>query len=293
MARYRLACMLTALLLAGCSGLQIAYNQADVLLSWRADSYFDLDAQQKQEFHRRMERLLVWHRREQLPEYARFAHTAAERAKDGVSRDDIVWLIDGVKKHYRTLVDRGVADAAELLATTSNEQLRALPRQWSKDNHRFVDDHDLDGGVERQKRARLNRMLTQISDWTGSLSRAQEQRIEQLLEPVPLIDHLRHQDRLRRQREFQELLKLRAQRHEFQPRLHAFLADWEQGRTPEFERISADVFERRVEFYMAVEKILTPGQRERAIARLRGFGDDFRTLSERSAAALADTIAAL
>ena len=37
MARRRFACVLTALLLAGCSGLQLAYNQADVLLSWRAD----------------------------------------------------------------------------------------------------------------------------------------------------------------------------------------------------------------------------------------------------------------
>ena len=177
--------LIAAALLAGCSAMQLTYNQADVLLSWRADSYFDFDAQQKQEFHRRLERLLVWHRREQLPDYARFAHTAAERAKDGVSRDDIVWLIDGMKKHYRTIVDRGVADAAELLATASNEQLRALPRQWSKDNHRFVDDHDLDGGIERQKRARLNRTLTQIGEWTGSLSRAQEQRIEQLLDARP------------------------------------------------------------------------------------------------------------
>ena len=116
-----------------------------------------------------------------MPEYARFAHSAAERAKDGVSRDDIVWLVDGMKKHYRAIVDRGVADAAELLATMSNEQLRALPRQWSKDNHRFVDDHDLDGSAEQQKRARLNRTLTQIGEWTGSLSRMQEQRIEQLL----------------------------------------------------------------------------------------------------------------
>ena len=66
--------------------------------------------------------LLVWHRREQLPEYARFAHTAAERAKDGVSRDDIVWLVDGMKKHYRTIVDRGVADAAELLAKSARSR---------------------------------------------------------------------------------------------------------------------------------------------------------------------------
>lgn len=276
--------LLAAALLAGCNAMQFTYNQADTLLSWRADSYLDFNAQQKQEFHRRIEQLLVWHRKEQLPEYARFAHAAADRAKNGVTREDIVWLVDGMKKHYRAIVDRGITDAAELLATVNDEQLRALPRQWSKDNHRFVDDHDLDGGVDRQKRARLNRTLTQVSDWTGSLSRTQEQRIEQLLESVPLFEHLRHQDRLRRQREFQELLKLRAQRPEFQAKLHVFLANWEHGRTPEFERVASEVFERRIEFFVALEKILTPAQRERAIRRLRGFGDDFRALSERTAA---------
>jgi len=291
---WRLPCglLIAVALLAGCSALQLTYNQADLLLSWRADNYFDFDAQQKQEFHRRLEKLLAWHRREQLPEYARFAHAAADRAKNSVTRHDIVWLVDGMKKHYRTIVDRGIVDAAELLATASNEQLRALPRQWSKDNHRFVDDHDLDGSVERRKRARLNRTLTQISDWTGSLSRAQEQRIEQLLEAVPLVEHLRHQDRLRRQREFQELLKLRSQRQEFQTKLHGFLVDWELGRSPEFERVSAEAFERRIEFYIALEKILTPAQRERAIARLRGFGDDFKALSERASAAAAERVLA-
>lgn len=291
---WRLPCgwLMAAVLLAGCSALQLTYNQADLLLSWRADSYFDFDAQQKQEFHRRLERLLAWHRREQLPEYARFAHAAADRAKNGVTRDDIVWMVEGMKKHYRAIVDRGINDAAELLATASNEQLRALPRQWSKDNHRFVDDHDLEGGVERRKRARLTRTLTQISDWTGSLSRAQEQRIEQMLESVPLVEHLRHQDRLRRQREFQELLRLRTQRQEFQSKLHAFLTDWEQGRTPEFERAAAETFERRVEFYIALERILTPAQRERALARLRGFGEDFKALSERASAAAGERVLA-
>ena len=70
--------LIAAALLAGCSAMQLTYNQADVLLSWRADSYFDFDAQQKQEFHRRLERLLVWHRREQLPDPSTFDQPETE-----------------------------------------------------------------------------------------------------------------------------------------------------------------------------------------------------------------------
>ena len=58
----------TAVFLAGCSAMQLTYNQADTLISWRADSYFDFDPTQKHEFHQRLDRLLAWHRREQLPD---------------------------------------------------------------------------------------------------------------------------------------------------------------------------------------------------------------------------------
>lgn len=288
----RLCLVSIAALMAGCSAVQFTYNQADTLISWRADAYFDFEPQQKDEFHRRIDRLLTWHRREQLPDYSRFVHTAVERARDRIARDDIVWFLDGFKQRYRAIVNRGINDAAEMLATLSAEQLRALQKQWAKDNRRFVDTHDLDAGIDRQKRARLKRMLSQVSDWTGSLTRPQEQRIEQMLDAIPLMEHLRLQDRMRRQQEFMELLKLRAQRQEFQAKLHAWLLEWERGRAPEYERVIAEVFERRVEFYLALEKLLTPAQRDHAIKRLHGFGDDFKALSERPAA-VAAAIAAI
>jgi len=285
--------LLTAALLAGCSAMQFTYNKAGTLLGWRADSYFDFDPQQKHEFQQKITALLAWHRREQLPDYAQFTYAAVARARDGLTRDDIVWFMDGLKKRYRLIVDRGAPDAVDILATLGVEQLRAVGKEFAKDNRKFIDEHDLDCNQDRQKRARLKRMLSQITDWTGGLSRAQEQRVEQLVESIPLFEHLRHQDRMRRQAEFHELLRLRTQRQEFQTRLHAWLHDWEKGRTPEYERIATEVFERRIEFFIALEKILTPAQREHALKRLYGFGDDFKALSERPlAAAAAGVIAA-
>ena len=35
-----------AALVAGCSGLRLGYQQADVILGWRANTYFDLDRDQ-------------------------------------------------------------------------------------------------------------------------------------------------------------------------------------------------------------------------------------------------------
>lgn len=284
----RLARLLAAagvLLLGGCSTLQLGYNNADALLAWRADSYFDLDAPQRHDFRERLERLLAWHRREQLPDYARFVQATVERARGGLRREDLLWFVDGLRARYRALADYGARDAADVLATLTPAQVRHLTAEFARVNRRFAAEHELDDGVEAQKRARNRRLLGQIADWTGPLSRTQEQRIEGLLDAVPLVEHLRQQDRLRRQREFLELLALRANRAEFAARLRAWLLDWEAGRTPEFERAMSEVAERRLEFYLAVDRLLTPAQRERALKRLAGFGEDFRALAAREAPA--------
>jgi hypothetical protein len=281
MGRCRLTLLLLVVLIAGCSALRLGYRQADTLLAWRANEYFDLNPLQKHEFDVRLERLLVWHRYEQLPEYAAFIDTAIKKAQPGLKGEDVAWFVDGFKARYRIIVNRGAADAAEMLATLAPEQIVALQKRWDKDNHKFVSENELDGSVEKRKRARLKKTLSQIVDWTGSLSSEQEQKIAALLDAVPLIEHLRHADRIRRQQEFLQLLKLRTNQREFRPKLQAWLLDWEHGRTPEFEKLSNEVYARRIEFYVAVDKLLTPRQRQHALHRLQEYVDDCRTLSEK------------
>lgn len=268
-------------LIAGCSGLRLGYQQADVILAWRANTYFDLDADQRREFSTRLDRLLEWHRREQLPEYAKFLTTAIDRAEQGVKTEDIAWFAEGFRSRYRIVVNRGAADAAAILSTLSDEQIVHLQNQFAKDNRKFADEHEVKGSVEKRKRTRLKRMLSQIEDWTGNLTREQEARVAALLDPIPLIEHLRYQDRIRRQREFVELLKLRESRAEFATRLHQWLLEWDKGRAPEYEKLSEEVYNQRLQFYVAVDRLLTPEQRQHALARLQKFADDCRALSAR------------
>lgn len=283
MPRYPLLFVILAtLLLTGCTGLRLGYRHADTYLTWKADSYFDMDPGQRRDFDARLERLLTWHRYEQLPEYASFVNTALKKAQDSLRRDDIVWFIDGMKARYFTLVDRGINDAAEMLGALAPEQIVALQRQWTRDNRTFVREHELEGRIDARKIARLKRTLTQIEDWTGTLASEQEQKIAVLLENVEHINLLRHQDRIRRQRDFIEILKLRGNRAEFQPRLLAWLRNWEQGRDPEYARLAQEVFEKRIQFYIDVEKLLTPAQRQTAVRRLRNFADDFVSLSKKT-----------
>jgi hypothetical protein len=273
--------LLLVAILAGCSGLRLGYHHADTLLAWRANDYFDLNPLQKHELDARLERLLIWHRYEQLPEYAAFLELAIKKAHAGLKREDIVWFVDGFKTRYRVIVNRGAADAAEMLATLAPDQIVALQKRWDKDNRKFVSEHELEGGLEKRKRARFRKTLSDILDWTGSLTKEQEQKIAALLDAIPLIEHFRHADRIRRQHEFLQLLELRTNTREFRPKLQAWLLDWERGRTPEYERLSNEVYAKRIQFYLEVDRLLTPGQRQIVLHRLQQYADDCKALAEK------------
>ena len=287
MNRYRLLliCTFSVLLVlaSGCTGLRLGYQQADILLAWRANSYFDFDGDQRREFSTRLDRLLAWHRQEQLPEYASFLTTALEKAEPGVKAEDIDWLVDGFRSRYRVIVNRGAPDAAEALSTLSSEQIAHLQKQFAKDNRKFADDHEVKAGTEKRKRVRLKKTINAIEEWTGSLGREQEEKIAALLDPIPLIEHLRLQDRMRRQREFVEILKLRQAKTEFAVRLQQWLLDWDMGRAHEYEKTAAEVYKQRLQFYVAVDRLLTREQRQHALARLQKYIDDCKSLSARRA----------
>lgn len=281
-ATWLLAALSGLLLIAGCSMIRLGYGQADTIATLMADEYFDLDARQKDEFLSRFERLHEWHRYEQLPEYVSFLHTTKSRLQGGLKHEDVLWFIEGLKSRYRLIVSRGAGDAAEILTTLAPAQLDALRRQWDKDNRKFIREYQIEGSVEDKKEARANRTLKQIRDWVGSLTYAQEQTITAMLDGLPLIDSLRLEDRLRRQREFLRLLELRGNKSEFAARLRSWLLDWEQGRSPEYDRLLTPWWEKRVAFFVEVNRLLTPPQRATALHRLQNYIEDFQSLSERS-----------
>lgn len=284
-ALFRAALLALAIaLLAGCSAIRIGYNQADTLLAWRADEYFDFDPAQKQDFNTRIDRLLKWHRHEQLPDYARFLGEIKQRGQRQLTREDALWMVDGVKARFRTIALHGAHDAADLLATLTPDNLRALEKQFDRANQKFAREYKLNGSLDDRKRARLERTLKQIRQWAGALTPAQEERIAQLNNAIPSNDALRHQDRQRRQKEFLALLKLRQNKAEFAPRLRAWLADWEKGRAPEFDKAQTEVIEKRMALYLEVERMLTPQQREHVLGKVQDYIDDLRTLTSQRTA---------
>lgn len=279
--------ILLALMLAtlpGCSMVRLGYPQLDTIAAWTADDYFDLDPQQKQEFQRRFERFHEWHRYEQLPDYAAFLAETKARLQKGLTREDVLWVTNGVRARYRTLVTYAADDAAAMLMSVTPAQLDALQRQWEKLNRRFVREYRLDASVEEQRRETGRRSLSRIRDWVGHLDDAQEQQILAWASALPLIHGPRHQDRLRRQREFLQLMSQRDDAGRFAARLRNYLSNWEEGRDPGYNRLFNEWTQQQADLYVAVYGILLPHQREAVAERVQGYINDFTQLAQRPAA---------
>lgn len=276
-----LSALLCALLLGGCSMLRVGYGQLDTVAGWMAHDYFELEPVQRDVFNLRFQRLHQWHRREQLPEYARFFGDVRDRVQKGMRSEDVQWMVDGIKSRFAAIAARAAPDAAELLADLTPAQVDTLRKRFEADNRKFIREHRLDQPQAARKQAQQRRLLSQIRDWVGPLSAEQETRIIALIQPLPLSESLRHEDRLRRQKEFFALLEQRGNRAAFAPRLRDWLVSWEHGRSPELARNMDDAWRKRAEFYAAVDKLLNPEQRSHLTGRLQDYIEDFRELAAR------------
>lgn len=273
---------LCAALLAGCNLLSVGYGHVDTYAAWQADEYFDLDPQQKQEFRARFDRLHQWHRTEQLRDYATFLGSASARVQKGLILDDALWITQGVEDRYRALVRRGAGDAAAILMTITPAQLESLQKRWAKDNARYVREHRVNGTVEEQRQARTQRELKRMKEWVGELNDEQEKKVAALAAELPLAPRLRYEDRLRRQREFLQLMAGRGgDARQFEDRLRHWLLNWEERRSPEFQRNFADWRRKQAEFYVEAARLMTPQQRTTLVNRVERYASDFTQLAQR------------
>jgi Family of unknown function (DUF6279) len=272
-------------LIAACSFTRFGYNQADTVAAWMVDDYFGLDAQQKDEFSKRFDRFYRWHRNEQLPDYAVFMRTARDRVQHGLGRDDVLWFVDGMRTRVRTAMRQAAPDAAALLATITPAQIDTLQRKWEKDNKRYVKERKVDGTSEERQAHEARRIVKAFKEWLTPLNDEQERRVTVMVRDLPPIDQFRYAERMRRQKDFLELLSHRGEdRQRFTGRVTEWLANWERGRTADEQKRLDAWWAKRADIFVALERTLSREQRVASLERMQAYADDFMHLARRGEA---------
>lgn len=260
----RLAAVLLLALLAGCSALEFAYNNADTWLRWQAGRYVDAETTQEQEFERRLASFLAWHRAEALPQYARLAEEAGARLARGATRDDMDWGYDVLQAQAREALRRAASEAGDFLDRLSPAQIAQIERRFAEENRKFAREW-LEGTPQARRARRHERLTGLLQDWLGELDDAQREHVRRYNESAPLNGERRDLERRRRQAELVALLRA----GQAAQRLGAWALSWERAR-------GADEF---LDMLAGLERGLSPRQRAHAVARLRGYAREFTVLA--------------
>ena len=281
-ARYVLVALL-ATLLVSCTFNKFAYNQADTVAAWMVDDYFDLQGPQEDDFRARFERFHAWHRKAQLPEYAKFMRAARTRMQGELSRDDVLWFIDGLRDRVRTAGRKAAPEAAALFATLTPAQIEHLQRKLDKSNRKYVDENKLNGTVEERHEAEGEKVIKQVEKWLAPLNREQKARVMAMVRERPQIEKQRYAERLRRQKELIELLSHRSEDPQrFTQRVTDWMVGWERNRSAEYQKQLDASWQKRADLLVAVHRMLTPDQRTAALERINTYAADFTQLAQQA-----------
>ena len=270
--------LLAVLLLAGCSALQLGYRNADTFLAWTVNDFFDLDHGQKEMLKPGIESLLAWHRTEQLPDYARFLDAIQARLGGPVTHADVNWLMDEARGRYLTAVERAVAEGAPVLAKLTPHQIDELEQRLKKENTKFADKYLKDDLAKRQK-DRAERFIDNTEYWVGLLSDEQEKRIHEIAAEGATGYAQRLAERQRVQREMLAILREDNNAASLVPKLKAWIANWEGGRSAEARQAFTRAGEQTLRMMLAVTDTLGAQQREHAQKRLRSYAEDMCKLA--------------
>ncbi len=266
---------LALLALAACSATQMVYDNGATLLRWRATSYLDVHGAQAEDLDRRIERFLAWHRSMALPQYAALAEACARRVARGLTRADLEWGYDALRAQLDEGLRAAAREVAPMLDSLTPAQIAHMAQRIEEDNERFAQEQ-LNGDEATRRKRRMERNVTRLEDWFGTLSATQRAVVQRYSETAPLTGALRAQDRRRRQAELLDILRTRTA----QRRLADWAAGWDQGRAPAYAQLARANRAAYFDMLLALDRTLSAAQRAATVARFRRFALDFQQLAQ-------------
>ncbi len=276
----RIARLTLALLVAGllinCTPTFV-YRNADWIVLWKADHYFDLTKDQKTFLRVRLKELLARHRFEALPVYERFLNEVKSRSSDGLNREEVDWIFETYQQLRQDFFVRIVDDTAVFLTSVNAQQVRNLEEAFRDDNEKA--DRLAKEKTETRLAKREAATIDWLKDWLGSLTVEQKQRITQLSRALPDTERTWAEYQKFRQQEILQLLRSTRDPHIVSQRLQDWLVFSEMNHPSQYQHALEDMRSAVKEMVIAIDHMLTPQQRARTLTKLQDLINDIHALS--------------
>ncbi|MDP2822646.1 MAG: DUF6279 family lipoprotein [Sulfuritalea sp.] len=275
---------IAGLFLQGCSAVRLGYGNADSLARWWIDQYIDMSPEQDALARERLARFHSWHRKTQLPDYVSVLRQGQKFITGQPSAADALVLGDGIIRRGRTLAEQATPDIAEFLATVSPAQIERMAGRLAEKNADYAREAQLADGENGQRKARYKRLLERAEYWFDSFSAEQKTALRQMIDGQTAGSQFWYEERLRRQRDWLDLVRQvqreRPPRERIMQMLSDYAARFDMPGDP--ARLAHAVALRRAaaELAVAIHAMTSPAQRAHAEHKLGELIRDFTELSQ-------------
>jgi hypothetical protein len=271
--------VLCALLAAGCSAIGFAYNNAPSYIAGELEDAFDLDEAQRSELDIRMDKFFAWHRQQELERYHRLLDDAARNAADGITAEEFLEFIDGLRLAFRRLMEQAIVDFSDLGLTLTPEQIDHFDRYFREDSAEYY--QYLEMSEQQREIFRVERAIGRMEKWFGSFDQEQLLRLRPRLRQLPEFYEAWISYREERQQALLSALREAPQAGLTHQQLRSILLD------PDTDYARAFIKERDA-YWQVYAKIiedisgwLSKVQMEKAIKRLQKYSIAFEGLANR------------
>ncbi len=179
------------LVLSACS-FKTLYNNADWVLAGMVNDFITLSEEQETDVDKRIEQLMKWHRKSQLPIYAEDLKEIKQYTQQGLTDERAEIIFSKFLSYWHALRDRISPEMAELFLTLDEKQKQELFQALEERNKELQEEYTEMTREERLEKGR-DKMVDKFTEWNGELSSEQEA----LLRSWPEEFKSAHQDRMK------------------------------------------------------------------------------------------------
>lgn len=274
--------VLAGLLMAGCSTVKLAYNQAPQLLSWQLDRYLDLTQPQAERVRDELADLHRWHRDTLLPEHAGLLQKLRQQLPAPMSAEQACRAYADLRTQIDQLLARAEPSLVWLASDLSESQIRSLQKKQADSNADWKKEWlDLPPDKLREHRYQLLRSRTE--DFYGTLQEPQKAALRSYIAQSSFDPQRTYAERQRRQQDLVQVLrKIAAERgntEQARTLLRGYLARLNTSPDAAYQRYAATLVDEGCAGFALVHSAMTPAQRLQAVASIGAYEQDFIALA--------------
>ena len=274
--------VLVGLLLAGCSTVKLAYNQAPQLLSWQLNRYLDLSQPQAERVRDELADLHRWHRDTLLPEHAGLLQKLRQQLPAPMSAEQACRAYADLRTQIDQLLARAEPSLVWLASDLSEAQIRSLQKKQADSNADWKKEW-LDPSPDKLREHRYQVLLSRTEDFYGTLQEPQKAALRSYIAQSSFDPQRTYAERQRRQQDLVQVLrKIAAERgntEQARTLLRGYLARLNTSPDAAYQRYAATLVDEGCAGFALVHSAMTPAQRLQAVASIGAYEQDFITLA--------------